>query len=44
MDFYISDTHFGHENIIWFCGRPFSNAQEMDEALVANNERWKREA
>jgi len=30
----ISDTHFGHENIIQFCGRPFKDAALMDEALV----------
>ena len=36
MDYYISDTHFGHENIIRFCDRPFSSADEMDRALVEN--------
>jgi calcineurin-like phosphoesterase family protein len=35
--FFTSDTHFGHDNIIRTCKRPFSNAQEMDEALIA---RW----
>lgn len=35
--FVISDTHFGHENIIGYCGRPFSCAAEMDEAIV---DRW----
>ena len=38
----VSDTHFGHEAIIGYCGRPFTNAAEMDEALVSRwNERVK---
>jgi calcineurin-like phosphoesterase family protein len=32
----ISDPHFGHENIITYCDRPFSNAEEMDEILAFN--------
>lgn len=35
--FITSDTHFGHTNIIKYCGRPFQTKQEHDEALI---ERW----
>lgn len=34
MYFFTSDQHFGHENIIRFCNRPFSNALEMDEEII----------
>lgn len=32
----LSDTHFGHENIIEYCDRPFDSVTEMNQALVQN--------
>lgn len=37
---FISDTHFFHENIIQYCGRPFANAELMNENLVENWNKW----
>ena len=32
----ISDTHFGHENIIKYCDRTFSDTKEMNECIIDN--------
>ena len=37
MNYYTSDLHFSHENIIKFCNRPYANAEEMNQAL---KDRW----
>lgn len=34
MIWFTSDTHFGHENIIRFCDRPWKSADEMNDALI----------
>lgn len=34
---FTSDSHFGHENIIRFCERPFKTVQDMDDKMI---DRW----
>jgi calcineurin-like phosphoesterase family protein len=34
---FTSDTHFGHENIIKYCDRPFKNTDHMNDEIVR---RW----
>lgn len=38
-DFYIADTHFGHQNVLKYDARPFADLEEMEAALVEN---WNR--
>lgn len=34
--FFTADTHFGHENIIKFCKRPFKSVKNMDNQILCN--------
>ena len=36
MNYYISDMHLGHENVLKFDSRPFESVEEMNETLIAN--------
>ena len=38
-DWFTSDQHYGHYNIVKFCNRPFKTTQEMNEKLIENHNR-----
>ena len=34
--YYIADLHIGHNNVIKFDNRPFSNIEEMNNKIIEN--------
>lgn len=36
MIWFTSDTHFGHENVLGFCDRPWGTIQAMNDELIDN--------
>lgn len=36
MIYFTADHHFGHNNVIKYCNRPFHNIEEMDRVLMDN--------
>lgn len=40
MNYYISDLHFGHKNILRFDNRPYNTTEEMELDLIS---RWNKQ-
>lgn len=36
MNYYISDMHLGHKNVLKFDSRPFESVEKMNENLITN--------
>ena len=36
MDWFTSDLHFAHSNIIKYCNRPFKDTKEQDRVIIYN--------
>jgi len=36
MDYFISDIHFGHREVIKFCERPFRTVSQMNDSIIEN--------
>jgi calcineurin-like phosphoesterase family protein len=34
---FTSDEHYGHKNIVEYCGRPYADVREMNERLIRNH-------
>jgi len=37
MYFFTADEHYWHKNVIKYCQRPFISIEEMNEAIIKNN-------
>ena len=36
LNFYISDLHFNHKNVLHFDSRPFADTAVMEEVMINN--------